>query len=131
MMDFMDQKVKESELEKKEQEYKQLKEQTKLDFLTRVYNRETLEKQINRYLKDLKEEEPNKEVIERIAKSLGECLKKTYEKDGKQVTISASIGIALCQKGDRFERLYKKADIALYQTKENGKNGYTFYKEAE
>ena len=71
-MDFMDQKVKESELEKKEQEYKQLKEQTKLDFLTRVYNRETLEKQINRYLKDLKEEEPNKEVIERIAKSLGE-----------------------------------------------------------
>ena len=71
-----------------------------------------------------------KENIEKIAVSLNHILEKVYEKDGQQVKISASIGIAFCpNEGRSFKDLYKKADIALYKTKENGKNGYTIYKD--
>ncbi|MFD1203757.1 GGDEF domain-containing protein [Sporosarcina contaminans] len=38
-----------------------------------------------------------------------------------------SIGAALSCKEDDFDSLYKKADEALYKSKENGKNQYTLY----
>lgn len=43
--------------------------------------------------------------------------------------MSASIGVALApEAGEDFETLYRNADTALYQTKQQGKNGYTIYK---
>lgn len=43
-------------------------------------------------------------------------------------TISVSIGIALAPRdGDDLETLYKKADIALYSSKEKGKHQYQLY----
>ena len=48
------------------------------------------------------------------------------EKDMPKVSLS--VGIAFSSNGFE-ESLYKKADTALYKTKENGRCGYTFYQE--
>ncbi|NLG03130.1 MAG: diguanylate cyclase [Clostridia bacterium] len=46
---------------------------------------------------------------------------------GKNVEISASIGIAVSpENGRSFDALYKNADIGLYKIKKNGKNNYAF-----
>lgn len=45
--------------------------------------------------------------------------------------ITGSLGIAVFpQDGDTFEELFKKADIALYSSKNEGKNCFTFYSES-
>ncbi|MCH4192161.1 MAG: diguanylate cyclase [Butyrivibrio sp.] len=45
-----------------------------------------------------------------------------------EVSVSASIGIAFCSPGDTSrETLLKKADLAMYQVKENGKSGVLVY----
>jgi diguanylate cyclase (GGDEF)-like protein len=43
------------------------------------------------------------------------------------VTVSSSIGVSFYNKGKSFDSLYKEADEALYQSKENGKNQITIY----
>ena len=68
-------------------------------------------------------------LIELKAKSLCENLKETYSDENISVTVSSSIGIAVYDKdGKNFEELYKHADQALYQSKNNGKDQYNFYK---
>lgn len=68
------------------------------------------------------------EVVHRMAKKLNESLCNTYEKDGQRIQISASIGIALGQaETESFEKLYEKADEALYEVKREQKNGYKIY----
>ena len=68
------------------------------------------------------------ECMDRLIEELRQSLNMTYSRDGKQVTLSASIGIAMAPKDGRtFQELYKKSDIALYQVKNNGKNGYKRY----
>lgn len=62
------------------------------------------------------------------AKELSKALNTTYTELAASWNLSASIGVALSPKdGATFEVLYRKADIALYETKKRGKNGYTFY----
>ena len=47
-------------------------------------------------------------------------------------TITGSLGIAIFpQDGDTYDELFKKADIALYSSKNAGKNCYTFYSEQD
>lgn len=44
-------------------------------------------------------------------------------------TFTFSAGIAFApQDGDTFMELYQKADLALYQVKHSGRNGYRIYK---
>ena len=51
-----------------------------------------------------------------------------YEKDGKKVSVSASVGIALApEHGCTYEELSRKADQALYMVKRNNKKGYCLY----
>ena len=38
-----------------------------------------------------------------------------------------SVGIALSDRENPGEDIFRDADKALYQTKERGRNGYTFY----
>lgn len=67
-------------------------------------------------------------LVENIFKELGEELNKTYQKDGKAVTISASFGIAIApEQGSVFQELYRKSDQALYEVKRTRKNGYRLY----
>lgn len=66
--------------------------------------------------------------VENIFKELGEELNKTYQKDGKAVTISASFGIAIApEQGSIFQELYRKSDQVFYEVKRTRKNGYRLY----
>ena len=52
--------------------------------------------------------------------------------DGNEYWISASIGIAIFpENGKTFDELYKSADIALYLSKNKGKNAFIFYQGEE
>ncbi len=66
--------------------------------------------------------------IEKKAEKIIQTFDKTYESNGVAASISASIGIAVYPtSGKDFDTLYKNADIALYETKKKGKDGYTIY----
>lgn len=71
---------------------------------------------------------PNFQVMEPIFEKLCRQLQKTYTKDGKSVTISASLGAACAPgQGSTFTELYSKSDQALYEVKNQLKNGYRLY----
>ncbi len=68
---------------------------------------------------------PYETAIEKKARQICECI---HRKIGDSVVISASIGISIYPKnGMIFEELYEKADIALYNVKQNNKNNLAFY----
>ena len=76
----------------------------------------------------LMNEPPSTNVVVYKANQLNREIRRTYEENGKSVTISASIGIAFYpEHGKDFQTLYENADRALYNTKAMGKNGYTVY----
>lgn len=187
IMDFTDEKNMNEILSQKEQQYRQLVEESKIDELTQILSRKTLENEIEDYLikkpkaiqafciididyfktvndklghivgdqvlkdvaKAMSEHLRNDDVIGRlggdeficlikdirhiddihnIIKGLNQHIEKTYTKDDQTVHVTCSIGVALYpMDGHTFQELYKKADIALYNTKSHGRNGYTVY----
>lgn len=64
------------------------------------------------------------EDIRKIAEKINRSLIKTYSENEKNITISASIGIAIVEENMTTRKLYKKADEALYHVKYNGRNSY-------
>ncbi len=51
-----------------------------------------------------------------------------FDLDGRKVGVGTSIGIALApQDGIEPDELLKKADLALYRTKSEGRNGFNFF----
>ena len=67
-------------------------------------------------------------AFEQRIKNLNDLLCKTYSKDGRSIQVSASIGIKLTNAEDfTFNAVYEKADEALYQVKQAGRNGYQIY----
>lgn len=72
---------------------------------------------------------PSKDWVEAKAKALSQSLQYKYSNEQKSCFVSASIGVAVSpEAGTSFETLYQNADIALYQTKERGKNSYTVFR---
>lgn len=68
------------------------------------------------------------DYAEHLIDELCRSIQKTYREGDKEVILSASIGIALApMDGKTFEELYKKSDIAQYQVKNHGKNGFKRY----
>jgi EAL domain-containing protein (putative c-di-GMP-specific phosphodiesterase class I) len=66
-------------------------------------------------------------VAGRIEQSLGE----PFECDGHRFVVTPSIGIAIYpQDGNDIEDLLVKADMAMYQAKDQGRNGHAFYGES-
>ncbi|NLL36174.1 MAG: sensor domain-containing diguanylate cyclase [Fretibacterium sp.] len=64
------------------------------------------------------------------AESIRQALERTVTDGSKSVDISSSIGISFFLEGQKnFEKLYKEADIALYESKERGKNTVTVYEQ--
>lgn len=64
------------------------------------------------------------------ARELSEALDKVCQSRSGEWKMTASIGVAIAPRaGHDFESLYEHADQALYQTKQSGKRGYTFYEE--
>ena len=70
----------------------------------------------------------NMEEALKKAALLKEALDTTYESSDKTITISGSIGIAVYpDSGLHYEQLVERADQALYQVKEQGKNNYMLF----
>lgn len=74
------------------------------------------------------------ETQEKIAIKADELCKSVQsfsaEFDGMKTSMSVGIAVAP-QDGESFAALYKKADIALYESKETGKNKFTIYNVAK
>ena len=67
--------------------------------------------------------------IEALCSSLCESIRHTYsDSSDRQVSISASIGVAAAPDyGKTFAELYSSADIAMYISKNGGKDRFTVY----
>lgn len=75
----------------------------------------------------------SKEKVIQILNEKGErlcsLLKEDYFNEDSNVTVTASIGMAVFpSSGKNYEELFNNADKALYQVKHNGKNGFSIYK---
>jgi diguanylate cyclase (GGDEF)-like protein/PAS domain S-box-containing protein len=70
----------------------------------------------------------NAEAAARVAQKVLDCLRPTLTVNGHELTVGASIGIALFPyDGDDADTLIKNADTALSRAKEQGRNHYQFY----
>lgn len=66
-----------------------------------------------------------------VAQKLVDLVSKPFVIDGKELYVTASIGISLCPNdGDDADSLLKNADMAMYKAKQQGRNNFQFY-EAE
>ncbi|MGI4848128.1 MAG: EAL domain-containing protein [Janthinobacterium lividum] len=76
------------------------------------------------FLPDLR----NRDDAQVVANKFLDSLRLSFALDGQEVHISASIGIAIYPRdGDSIDELLVHADIAMYQIKGQGKNGFCFY----
>ena len=65
---------------------------------------------------------------ERVAQKLISCLQQPFFLRNKEVYINVSIGIAVFpDDSNDINTLIMRADMAMYEVKSSGKNGYTFY----
>lgn len=66
--------------------------------------------------------------VQLICDQLLEVITEPYELSGQENRVTTSIGIALFpDDGSDVQTLLKRADAAMYQAKESGKNRYAFY----
>lgn len=66
----------------------------------------------------------NESEMEDYAASLCDKMNVRFERDGKYVDLSVSIGVSTTTGISEYSELYMKADRALYYSKENGRNQY-------
>jgi predicted signal transduction protein with EAL and GGDEF domain len=72
-------------------------------------------------------QEPSAAAV--LAGKLIERLSQPFDLEGHQACIGASIGIALApQDSSEVDELIKRADVALYRAKTNGRGQFCFYK---
>lgn len=77
------------------------------------------------FMKDIPEN-----VVVRNIESLLKKLVLDYEKNGISVRVTASAGVVLVKDSKvPFQEMYRKADAALYQVKQESKNSYRIYDE--
>lgn len=72
------------------------------------------------------EEEEAKNSAKKLIKRMHRRFKDIREKN--HIDVSISVGIAMACEEDDVDSLYEKADRALYESKENGKNQFNIYK---
>lgn len=69
-------------------------------------------------------------LIDMKVRAISKSLARTYKNESTTVNVTASIGIYIHKDvNESFADMYKKADKALYHSKENGKNTATIYSE--
>ena len=66
--------------------------------------------------------------VAQVAGKIIDNVKQPMEIEGKEVSVTTSVGIALFPNdGDDIGKLLKHADDAMYRAKNNGKNNYRFF----
>ena len=74
------------------------------------------------------EDVPEPRFIAHFVNRLLEAFKAPFQLDGREFFVTASIGISLYpDDGTDLETLVRRADIAMYQTKKSGRNGFNFF----
>lgn len=73
------------------------------------------------YLKNFTDKALVKDRVEEVRKAVEASF---VEHEGKQVKTTISLGVAIREPGERFENLMRRADQALYDAKESGRNKY-------
>ncbi len=72
----------------------------------------------------------NEATLELLASEILEIIRKPWDLIGREFHLSCSIGIAYSpEHGNTFETLFRKADTAMYASKNNGRNQATVFKE--
>lgn len=76
------------------------------------------------FVKDISSREMMVEKAAELCRLFQTC----YAGQNKEIQISASVGVAMFyEDGVSYDQLYRAADIALYRSKRDGKNRFTFY----
>ncbi|WP_301003921.1 EAL domain-containing protein [Arsukibacterium sp.] len=65
--------------------------------------------------------------VELLAMKLMDILNQPFQLAERTYTISASIGIAMFSDADNIDELLQRADLAMYDAKNRGRNRYCFY----
>ncbi|HEX8011909.1 MAG TPA: PAS domain-containing protein [Casimicrobiaceae bacterium] len=74
------------------------------------------------------EEFDDPEVLNRIAQKLQDAVSQPFEVEDHDIYVTSSIGISVYpDDGDAPEELLKHADVAMYRSKELGRNTYQFF----
>lgn len=69
-----------------------------------------------------------REAANALAEKILDALKDPFQVDSSELFVTASIGIAVSpEDGTDIDKLIGRADIAMYQVKESGRNGYQVY----
>ena len=78
----------------------------------------------------IEEKEAVMKIFDELLDKLYESFDKTFESEKKECSLSLSSGVLVTRNVESFEEMYKKADNAMYQSKQNGKGSVTHYKDA-
>lgn len=70
---------------------------------------------------------PSKQELQNVLSGFLKLVKETFAAEYPEQKLSASIGAAYAEAADDYDGLYKKADAALYNVKENGKGNFKCY----
>ena len=74
----------------------------------------------------------NADAAALVARRIIEALSQPVHIKGNEIFITASIGITLFPfNGEEAEVLLKKADAAMYQAKDLGRNNYQFFSQSQ
>lgn len=72
----------------------------------------------------------NESEARALARRMIDAVKLPYQINGQRIEIGATIGIALApEDGDHADTLLKKADMALYNGKDQGRGRFTFFEQ--
>lgn len=72
----------------------------------------------------------NDEDIIHVTERIIENVDTPFDIGGEEARVTASVGVSVYPRdGENMEELVKKADDAMYISKKNGKNMFTFYQD--
>ena len=73
----------------------------------------------------------NKDDIHPITRKLLKCFRNTFQLNGRELAVTASMGVAIYPKdGSNPTELLRNADAAMYHSKSQGRNTYNCYTES-